>query len=588
MTPRRTLILTGVCAVAAALATTGALRWARSRPRLPDYARAPGLPAGFDAALRAARERAAHGTADDVRLLAQLYQANRLYAEARACYGVVAGPGGGLTARDHYFLAAMALDESDLEGAKLELAATLAAEPRYVPALNALADASFKSGQSDEAARHYAAVLAIEPENPPASLGMARIELQRGDDAGAVERLQRLLVRHPESASGAAVLSQVLEREGAAERASALRQWSEQAHDPVPPDPWLRPLLLDCYDRQRLGLAFEQYRLAGQLDEALPLLDRLEELDPSGWIPPMLRGWSEDKAGRYGEAVRQYQASLDKGGDAEKIGPLMGAAMISGRRLRDAAALLADLHARRPRSEAILRSYCEVAVKEGDHALARALLTELLQEDPSLYLPNMSMAQILWSDGHPDEAVPYLQRVTRVYPADVDARGLLAQYYLERSDPFSAIGPLEQAQALLAGSEDKRRTRISGMLYTAYLVGGSLKASHGQFGPAVDFAEKAIALNPSGARGYALEVNVLRRTGDFRRATDAMQRLVALDPGEPAARMSLGDLAYQAGDRARARREWQLALEHTPPGASEERAALERRLSGRMDEALLK
>jgi tetratricopeptide (TPR) repeat protein len=587
MTRRRTLFLTGVCVAAGVVATAATLRRARNGPRLPEYARVPGLPGAFDAALRAARERAARGPADDVRLLAQLYQANRLYAEARACYGVLAAQGGGLTARDHYFLAAMALDESDLEGAKVELAATLAAEPRYVPALNALADAAFKSGQSDEAARRYAAVLAIEPDNPAASLGLARIELQRRDDAGAEERLQRLLERRPESAAAAAVLSQVLERQGAAERAAALRQWSEQAHDPVAPDPWLRPLLLGCYDVQRLGLAFEQYRLAGQMDEALPLLDRLEELDPSSWIPPLLRGWSENKAGRYGEAVRQYQAALDKGGDPEKIGPLMGAALISGGRLRDAAALLADLHARRPRSEAILRSYCEVAVKEGDHGLARTLLAELLKEDPFLYLPNMSMVQILWSEGHPDEAVPYLQRVARVYPADIDARGLLAQYYLERADPFSAIGPLEQALAVLAGSRDKRRDRISGLLYTAYLVGGSLKAAQGQFAPAVDLAERAIALDPAGMRGYALEVNVLKRTGDFRRAADAMERLVALNPADPAARMSLGDLAYQADDRDRARREWQRALEQSPAGPSKVRAALERRLAGPMDAAVL-
>lgn len=587
MTLRRTLFLTGVCVAAAVLAGAVALRWNRSGPALPGYTRVPALPAAFDRALQAARERATHGTNDDVRRLAQLYQANRLYAEARACYAVMAAQGGGLTARDHYFLAAMALDESDLEGAKVDLVATLVAEPRYVPARNALADAAFKSGRSDEAARHYAAALAVEPENPPASLGLARIELQRGDDAAAADRLQRLLGRHPDSASAAAVLSQVLERQGAAERALALRQWSERAHDPVPPDPWLRPLLLDCYDVQRLGLAFEQYRLADQMDEALPLLDRLAELDPASWIPPMLRGWSENKAGRYGEAVRQYQAALAKGGDAEKIGPLMGAALISAGRLKDAATLLADLHTRRPGSEAILRSYCEVAVKEGDHVLARRLLTELLQADPFLYLPNMSMVQILWSEGHPDESVPYLQRVARVYPADIDARGLLAQYYLQRSDPFSAIGPLEQAQAQLAGSADPRRTRISGMLDTAYLVAGSLKASQGQFGPAEDFAKKAIALDPSGTRGYALEVNILKRTGDFRRAADVMDRLVALNPADPAARMSLGDLAYQAADRDRARREWQRALEQSPAGPSEVRAALERRLAGRMDEVLV-
>ncbi len=586
MTPRRTLILTGVCT--AALACSAWILWEQKQPQLPAYARAPGLPAAFDVALKAARERAKGGMPEDIRELAQLYQANRLYSEAKACYRVLAGRGGGLTARDRYFLAAMALDESELEDAKVDLEAVLASEPRYVPALNALADAAFKTGHADLAALRFAEVLAIEPDNPPAALGMARIELQRREDAKAVARLQALLVRHPESASGAALLSQVLERQGEAERAAALRQWSQQAHDPVPPDPWLRPLLLDCYDAQRLGIAFEQYRLAAQMDEALPLLDRLEQLDPSSWIPPMLRGWSLRKAGKFNEAVQEYQVSLDKGGGPEKIGPLMGAAMIAGGRLREAAALLARLHARLPRSEPILRSYCEVAVREGDRVLARSLLGELLGQDPYLYMPNMSMVQILWSEGHHEQAVPYLQRVAKVFPADVDARGLLAQYFLEQSDPVSAIGPLEQARAVLKGTADKRRERISEMLRTAYLVAGSLEASRGRFSQAVDFAEKAIAVDPSETRAYALAVNALKRTGDFRRAADIMERMVALSPGVPEARMSLGDLAYQGGDHERASREWKRALELAPAGASQLRSALGLRLSGRMDEALLK
>ena len=105
----------------------------------------------------------------------------------------------------------------------------------------------------------------------------------------------------------------------------------------------MKALLVDCYDLQRLGLAFEQYRLAGQMDEALPLLDRLEELDPKGWIPPMLRGWSQKEAGHYPEAEREYRLALANGADPERICPLLVAALLTDGKPGEAADLLARL-----------------------------------------------------------------------------------------------------------------------------------------------------------------------------------------------------------------------------------------------------
>ena len=91
----------------------------------------------------------------------------------------------------------------------------------------------------------------------------------------------------------------------------------------------------------------------------------------------------------------------------------------------DAAALLAQYHARLPNSVPILLSYSEVAVRMKDSKLLReTLLSEVLQREPYLYMPNMSMAQILWVAGEHDAAAQCLQRVAKVYPGDVDSRGL--------------------------------------------------------------------------------------------------------------------------------------------------------------------
>jgi predicted Zn-dependent protease len=346
MRRRRTVLWVAVCAAALGLASVYPLVRLSRRPRLPAPAVYGNLPAQFNRALQGARARADSEGRDaaSVRDLAHIYQANRLFLEAQACFGVIAAAPDGLTAPDHYCLAAIALDESDLAKAQAELRATLLAEPGYVPARLALADALFKGGLADEAEKEYAAVLAKEPDQPQASFGMARVELQKGDDDGALARLRSLIARHPESASASALLAQILDRRGDADGAAAMRQLSRQTHEPVPPDPWMKFMLVDCYDLQRLGIAFEEYRLSGQMDEALPLLDRLEELDPGGWIPPMLHGWSQKEAGHYPEAVQEYRTALKRGGDPERICPLLVAALLTEGKAEDAAALLADYH----------------------------------------------------------------------------------------------------------------------------------------------------------------------------------------------------------------------------------------------------
>jgi len=581
---RRRIVLGSIaCAAALALAAVFILGRQNNRPRLPALARYGNLPEPFNQALQRARARAesrGHGS-DDVRDLARLYQANRLYPEAEACYRVIAASPGGLSARDHYYLAAIAQEKSDLGAAEAELRATLLAEPAYVPARLELAEALFKTGRADEAEKEYAAILGIEPNHPQASVGMARVALQRGDDDGALARLRDLIAHHPDSTSGAALLASILARRGDAEGAAAMTARSEETQEPVPPDPWMKAMLVDCYDIQRLGLAFEEYRLTGQMGEALPLLDRLEELDPQGWIAPMLRGWSLKESGHYPEAADQYRLALKRGGDPERICPLLGATLLTEHEPARAAAMLAEYHARLPHSLPILLSYSEVAVWLKDEKLARSLLTQVLQSEPYLYMPNMSMVQILWRAGERDEAAQCLQRVARVFPGDVDSRGLLGQYYMEKSDPSSAIGPLEQAIAIVP-AKDPRRDRLMKMLDTAYLTAGSLEASRGHFAQAVGFSEKSIRLVPGGMRGYSLKANACRRMGDFKGVAAALGKMSSLDPGEPAIQLSLGDVLYQDGDGDQAREHWRRALQLAPAGATELRNALSLRLAGRV------
>jgi tetratricopeptide (TPR) repeat protein len=538
------------------------------------------LPEQFNQAAQTAREtlRALPRDPAALRKLAHLYQANRFFPEARAVYRTLEEIKS-LDARDHYCLADIAQNESDLERALTELRAAVALEPSYLPAQVVLADALFKSGREDEAEKTYTAISVRAPLHPQATVGLARLALQRGDDNAAVALLEKLLAAHPESTSAAALLAQVLSRRGESERAEALAQWSRQKHEPVASDPWMTELLADCYDRQRLALKFEEYFFSGQITEAVPFLRRIEELDPQSAIPPLLRGWSQSRSNHDAEAVEEFRTALARGGDAEKIVPLMVTSLLKLDRVPEAAGLAGEYHRKLPSSQAFLLAYADAVVRLGSEEKTREILTELLAGQPYLYAQNLELAKILWKSGERDEAAKCLRRIVQFYPNDVASRGLLGQYYLEKSEPRSAIAPLEEALSQ-AGTETAARERLSAMLVTAHLQVAGAALEKASYAEAVESYDRLLRLDPKNLEAYLGKANACAQLQQFGRAAEALEKMATLDPENPTIFLSLGDVLFQSGDSVAARRRWEQAVQLVAPRDAELKAVLNRRLSG--------
>jgi len=554
----------------------------RSRLRLPEAATYTQLPAQFHDRLAAARrETEVRPTSPEaVRRLARLYQANRLDREARACFQWLGQSPGGLTARDHYFLADLALNAGDLPGAQAELRVVLQAEPAYLPARIILAESLFKSGQEAAAAGEYEALVVREPDQPQALLGLARLALQRRDDASAIARLERVLAVHPEVTSAAALLAQVMTRRGEKERAEALTEWSRQHRDPLPPDPWLGELFADCYDIQRLTLRFEELVYSGQMEEARPLLERVAELDPRSWLPHLLKGWTLARVHREADAVLEYRQALEKSGDPERIVPLLVPCLLGLKRLTEAVDAVEAALRLRPDSVALLMLQADLAVQQSDTARTRTLLTALLKKEPYLYTANMNLTKILWAQNERAEAVVCLTRVAKAFPADVASRGLLGQYYLEIRDAGAAIPPLEQALPLAAAGSAAHE-RLSSMLSSAYVQAGAALVA-ARPGEAVAYYEKAARLSPAGMEALAGLAGEWVQTKQFRRAAEALTRMAGLQPENPTILISLGDVLYQDGEAAAARVQWEQAIKMAAPADTALRDALGVRLSGRI------
>lgn len=335
----------------------------------------------------------------------------------------------------------------------------------------------------------------------------------------------------------------------------------------------------DCYDLQRLGLRFEEYFASGQIALAVPLLKRVEELNPQSPIPQLLRGWTQARDHNDAEAVKQYRMALEKGGDPEKICPYIVQSLLAVGNVPEAASLMAEYYSKKPDSVPILIAYSEVALKQGDDAKARVLLTKVVEKEPLLYSANMNLARILWASGERDKAAECLERVAKSSERDVPSRALLGEYYLGKSDPASAVAPLEQAAALL-GQKTPQYKSLASMLFTAYLQWGSALEGKGQLKEAIGTYDKAIALFPDDPVGYARKAVACAQAKQFDGATAALTRLVSLQPDNPTVYLSLGDVLYKGGDRDLARVNWQKALTLTPADSAELRSAIGQRLTG--------
>jgi tetratricopeptide (TPR) repeat protein len=213
--------------------------------------------------------------------------------------------------------------------------------------------------------------------------------------------------------------------------------------------------------------------------------------------------------------------------------------------------------------------------------LARELLTKILQKEPYLQAENMRLAKILWASGEQDAAVKCLQRVTTVYARDVPSRALLGEYYLGKSDPVSAIKPLEQANAYVI-SKTPAQERLTGMLGTAYLQAGNTETEKRHFAEAVNYYEKAIQLTPTDLSAYGGKANAWVELQQFRPAAETLEKMVSLQPDNPTIYLSLGDVLYQEGEKDQAQRHWQKARQLVAPGDTALAAALDLRLSGRV------
>ncbi len=185
------------------------------------------------------------------------------------------------TFRWPYLLAAL-VDERSAEDSLPLYQAAIDLDPDYAPGHVRYAEALERTGQFDEAARHYERAMRLMPANAHAHAGLGRLALGAGDPASAVRHLSRARDLAPENRSFAVTLAQAHARGGERDRAQQIAAAARSLgrinyrNDPVRSS--VHDLALDVRSYLRRANA---HRVHGELDLAQRELRAGMEVDAS-------------------------------------------------------------------------------------------------------------------------------------------------------------------------------------------------------------------------------------------------------------------------------------------------------------------
>lgn len=191
------------------------------------------------------------------------------------------------------------------------------------------------------------------------------------------------------------------------------------------------------------------------------------------------------------------------------------------------------------------------AVQAHVHADAERLWRHTLARNPNAWLAHGNLGALLVVGGRHAEAADHLRRAIALTPDDPIPRLMLAVCLSRLGDLAGAHGQLD---AVLA--REPRHAQ-------AWYERGRLQAQAGDFAAARESYQRAAEAPAYAAPHLALAL-LARNAGDAVAAGSAVQRALALAPNDPDALHLRGDLAFDAGRYADARRDYETVRARRP------------------------
>jgi putative PEP-CTERM system TPR-repeat lipoprotein len=479
-----------------------------------------------------------------------------------------------------------AYQTKDYAGAKAYSEKALSVAGDYMPSVLVAGASSYALEQYEQANRYLQRYIAEVPGNVGARKLLAQTQIRLGRGANAVATLKAGLKENPQDVELLALVGTMAARTG---DLRAGGNYLQQAVALAPDDPRLRA---------RLGMT----KIALGEKEGVDDLEKAIEIDPTFTQAEVALIVAELRSGKFQEALDRAKR-LQESADSAAAGYFFAGAAHAGLRQLDLAE--ADYQKAlelRPGNVAARTNLAMLAAQRHDFDLARQRLTQILKDNPDRLDTMLRLAMIEQATNHQKEAAEWLERAVAAHPDTVLPRLYLSRFKLLSGDPAKALevaGPalerfpkepsllevVGQAQLALGRAKDAVATfgNLAELRPEAASPQLSLAKAYAALGDATkqqEALEKALAVQPKdfAARSDMARFSAARR--DFARARPLVDQLLQDFPNNPAALDLAGDVAIAEGKPADAVKHYEAAWKTAPSTSSTVQLARARWLAG--------
>ncbi len=419
-------------------------------------------------------------------------------------------------AEAHYQLAQAYLKTGAMMPAYAELMRTVDLDPTNTKARIDLGDLLLAGGQPDRAAQQANTVLATQANNADAHALLSSIAASKSDRTTALNEIQQALAIDPSKSSYHAALGML--------------QSGDPATSPSAEEQLRKAVELDSRNVSAHLLLSSLLEKKGDLQGALTQANAAVTADPRS---PVARGSLVGVYLRQGDkakaeaTVRQAADELSDNAEATQMPRLFYSQ--TGQDSR-AEATYADLVSKHPKSAPLRITYARVLIASHNLPKARSVVADLVKSDANDPEVAVLNGMFLLNDGKTNEAVDVLQKASKSYPDNIQAKLWLARAAASKGD------------VAIAEQSYRDATRLNPKNLEAQNGLAGIAIAKQDFNLLAQVADATIAIAPQYATPYVWR-GMSEQSQNLNEKADAdYKQALKLDPRNADAFLQLGEI----------------------------------------------
>lgn len=457
----------------------------------------------------------------------------------------------------------------DTEGGKRLLEEIIQKAPDYLPASALLAEIAFKEKKYDDCGTVLQKMLTRDPMNYEALLLSGRLKLVKGETAKAISEFEGMLFRYPKAAfvryqlalaylvdnepgKARGILTEAVSlNPDLVEAALLLAELKIRAGDISSTVAFLKQFIQQRPQvAQGWLLLAEAYRAQNNLDDALGVYRKFEELFPKSPEVALQTGLVCLQQGKNDDARKAFEKAIDLSpGYLPALDQLVG---LDAAEKQYAAALqrVGKEVEKNPKQAELRFLQAKIFLAVRDMAQAEAALRKAVELQPDFHAAYFLLAQLYVNSNQRQRAMEELFTVVAKNPKDFSSLMLIGMIYDHEKDYNAACDAYEKL--LVVNPKFGPALNNLAYLYSEHL---------GKLDRAYELANKARELQPRDSFTADTLGWILYKKGQYSTALNLLRETANKLPTEPDVQFHLAMTHYMMGEEEPARAAFLRALQ---------------------------